>query len=409
MVRHLFQSLKGHLSKKEFTVITGARQTGKSTLMRELEKFCKSEGIPSVFLNLENKAILSDMDESPLNVLRYLPATEQRVVVFVDEVQYLDSPSNFLKLLSDEYRDKIKIVATGSSAFYLDKAFTDSLAGRKRIFHLPTCNFEEYLELRSHLDLLEEVQRLKTVDDSKSLSIMLLKHEYEQFLLYGGYPAVVVEDDVEGKKEALAEIRDSFLKKDILESGVRNEKEFYNLFRILAAQSGNLLNISELSNTLGIKGETVSNYLYILQKCFHIVLVSPFYRNLRKELTKMPKVYLLDTGMMNSLLNNFQPLSERLNKGEIWETACYKALYERYRQDEVYFWRTVDGNEVDFVLPNIETPFAVEVKYDRNGVKESKYRKFAETYPDIPLNYNYLQPFAEDFFRRQIFYYLRTR
>jgi predicted AAA+ superfamily ATPase len=111
-------------------------------------------------------------------------------------------------------------------------------------------------------------------------------------------------------------------------------------------------------------------------------------------------VYLLDTGLMNSLLNSFQPVGERLNKGEIWETACYKMLYERYNQDEIHYWRTTDDNEVDFVLPLVESPFAIEIKYDKNGIRESKYRKFAETYPDIPLRYNYLHPFDEDFFRR---------
>jgi predicted AAA+ superfamily ATPase len=400
MVRNLFQPLLNHLSKKEFTIITGARQTGKSTLMRELERHCKAESIPSIFFNLENKAVLSELDETPLNVLRYLPATEQKTVIFVDEVQYLDNPSNFLKLLYDDYADRIKIVATGSSAFYLDKSFIDSLAGRKRIFNLPTCNFDEYLALRSRADLLDEVRRIRSDEKAKSLVNTQLKHEYEQFLLYGGYPAVVVESDTEEKKSILAEIRDSFVRKDILESGVRNEREFYNLFRILALQSGNMLNVNELSNTLGIKSETVNHYLHILQKCFHIVLVSPFYRNLRKELTKTPKAYLLDTGLMNRLLNSFQPVDERINRGEIWETACYKMLYERYHPDEIFYWRTTDGNEVDFVLPTLEQPFGVEIKYSQHGIKVSKYRKFAEIYPDIPLIYNYLQPFDEDFFRR---------
>ncbi|MDR1779646.1 MAG: ATP-binding protein [Tannerella sp.] len=402
MVRNLYQSLLNHLSKKEFTILTGARQTGKSTLMRELERHCKTSGVPSVFLNLENKALLSELDATPLNLLPYLPVTEQRIVVFVDEIQYLNNPSNFLKLLFDEYSDRLKIVATGSSAFYLDRSFTDSLAGRKRIFHLPTCNFEEHLQLRAKDELLDEILRIRANEGAKTLSINLLQQEYEQFLLYGGYPAVITEPDLKEKQAMLAEIRDSFVKKDILESGVRNEKEFYNLFRLLASQSANLLNVSEISNTLGIKHETISRYLNILQKCFHIVQVSPFYRNLRKELTKMPKVYLLDTGLMNSLLNNFQPLSERLNNGDIWETACYKALYTGYGEEEVFYWRTADGNEVDFVLPNIEKPFAVEIKYSQTAFKASKYRMFSETYSDIPLSCNYFQPFTEDFFRRNL-------
>jgi predicted AAA+ superfamily ATPase len=403
MVRKLFNILQAHLDKKEFTIITGAQQTGKSTLMRELETHCTRANIPCVFLNLENRKILAELDESPLNILAYLPDTEQRAVVFIDEIQYLKNPSNFLKLLFDEYREKIKIVATGSSAFYLDKNFTDSLAGRKRIFHLPTCDFTEYLELRGKIDLLAEINRLRKNENAKSLNITILWQEYELFLLFGGYPAVITENDRQEKKALLAEIRDSFVKKDILESGVRNEREFYNLFRILAGQSGNLLNMNELAVTLRIKNETVANYLFVLQKCFHIALTTPFYRNLRKELTKMPKVFLLDTGLMNLLLNNFQPLAERLDKVAIWKTACYKMLYTQFGQDEIFYWRTANGNEVDFVLPNTENPFAEEIKYDKTAINEKKYMKFTENYKNIPLIYNYLQPFSEDFFRRNNF------
>jgi predicted AAA+ superfamily ATPase len=114
----------------------------------------------------------------------------------------------------------------------------------------------------------------------------------------------------------------------------------------------------------------------------------------------MSKVYLLDTGMLNSLLNNFQPMNIRADKGMIWETMCYKMLCDKYGRDEVLFWRTSDGNEVDLVLPNIGNPFAVEVKYDEALIKASKYKKFTENYPDILLSYNYLAPFTEDFFRK---------
>ncbi|MDR1896378.1 MAG: ATP-binding protein [Prevotellaceae bacterium] len=400
MHRNLFQSLVRHLDKREFAIITGARQTGKSTLMRQLEAHCKAEQIPSLFFNLENKALLADFDHSPLSVLPYLPDTDKRMVIFVDEVQYLHDPSNFLKLLYDEYVDKIKIVATGSSAFYLDNSFRDSLAGRKKIFRLPTCSFDEYLALRERQDLLDDIRRIQSDNTAKSLYINVLQQEWATYMIYGGYPAIITENDRKEKSERLAEIRDSFVKRDILEAGVKNEKAFYQLFRILASQSGSLFNVNELSLSLKIKNDTVNHYLNVLQKCFLINSVHPFYRNLRKELTKMPKIYLSDTGLLNSLLNNFQPPDIRADKGVIWETVCYKTLCDRYGSDEVLFWRTSDGNEVDLVLPNIENPFAVEVKYDEARIKAGKYKKFIENYPDIPLSYNYLVPFTEDFFRR---------
>jgi len=402
MKRSLFEKLLQHIDKKEFTIITGARQTGKSTLMKQLEAHCKNAQMPVVFLNLENKNLLLDLDKSPLNLFSYIPESENRVVVFIDEVQYLQDPSNFLKLLYDDYALKIKIVATGSSAFYIDSSFKDSLAGRKKIFNLPTCSFDEYLLLRNREDLLNDVKRIRSNDKAKSIYIDILQQEWEDYMLYGGYPAVITEPDKKEKTARIAEIRDSYIKRDVLEAGVQNEAAFYNLFRVLAAQSGNLLNTNELSLSLRIKSETIVSYLTILQKCFHIVLVKPFYRNIRKELIKMPKTYMLDTGLLNSLLNNFQPIALRADKGMIWENICFRLLYDKYGADEILFWRTSDGNEVDFVLPHIETPFAVEAKYDEALIKPSKYKKFTEIYSDIPLSYKWLKPFDEDFFRRII-------
>jgi Predicted ATPase (AAA+ superfamily) len=398
MKRILFKSLKKHLDKKEFTILTGARQTGKSTLLKQLEDDCKQSDIPTVFLNLENKSILAELNKSPLALLFFLPEVSRRIIVFIDEIQYLDNPSNFLKLLYDEYASKLKIVATGSSAFYIDNNFKDSLAGRKRVFTLNTCSFDEYLLLRGKTELLDEVKRLSSQKAAKSALLAELEVEWSNYIVYGGYPAVVLESDMEDKKHRLSELKDSFVKRDILESGVKNETAFYLLFRILAGQSGNLLNINELSSTLRIKAETVENYLFILRKCHHIALIKPFYRNLRKELTKMPKAYLLDTGLRNCLLNNFEPLLFRQDKGALWENMYFRLLLETYPLDELFYWRTSAGNEVDFVVPNISNPYAVEVKYDQNTIKASKYKLFKENYPAIPLRYAYMNPFTEELF-----------
>ena len=400
MRRNLFEPLAAHLDKKEFTILTGARQTGKSTLLRQLETYCKELSKPCVFLNLENRDILSVLDENPLNLLSYLPDVGGKVIVFLDEIQYLKDPSNLLKLLYDAHLERIKIVATGSSAFYIDDHFKDSLAGRKRVFQLLTCTFDEYLRLNGNDDLLVEYQRVLSNKQARTAQLDYLRQQWQSYQLYGGYPAVITEPDRKEKIERLKEIRDSFVKRDILESGVQNETAFFHLFRLLAEQSGCLVNVHELSVTLRIKNDTVNNYLRILQKCFHLALIKPFYRNLRKELTKMPKGFLLDSGLRNSLLNNFHLISDRTDKGELWETAFFRALADKYGGDEIYYWRTADGNEVDFVLPEIEIPFAIETKYDETSVKSSKYKKFTETYPEIPLHFAWFYPFNENFFRR---------
>jgi predicted AAA+ superfamily ATPase len=400
MERDLYHKIIRHLDKNEHTIITGARQTGKSTLLRQTADFCRKNNDPAVFLNLENKDILTELEQSPLNLLKFLPDTDKKILVFLDEVQYLSDPSNFLKLIYDEYKNKIKIIASGSSAFYIDRKFNDSLAGRKQIFFLPTCSFIEYLKFIGADQLLDEISQIKNKESYKSLALQLIKKEYDNYIIYGGYPAVILEKRIDEKIDILTDIRDSFVKKDILESGIKNEIEFYKLFRILAAQTGNLLNINELSRTLQIKHETAENYLYVMQKCFHIALVRPYSKNIRNELTKMPKVYLLDTGMINVLTNNFQPLDKKINKGNFWENIYYRRIAEIYGMSNINFWRTTSGNEVDFIIHKTGEPSrAVEVKYNNDKISGSRYKKFHEDYPEIDLSFAFYEPFSEDFFR----------
>jgi uncharacterized protein len=145
---------------------------------------------------LESKQLLSDLDANPLNLLAYLSTETMRTVVFIDQIQYLTNPSNFLKLIHDEHHERIKIVASGSSAFYLDDQFKDSLAGRKRIFQLLTCDFEDFLMLQGKEELWGEVLKIKNSITFKSIQIARLKVEWEQFMIYGGYPRVVTEPDL---------------------------------------------------------------------------------------------------------------------------------------------------------------------------------------------------------------------
>ncbi len=359
--------------------------------------------LPTVFINLENKELLNLLDASPLNILSFISSPDQRTIVFIDEVQYLSDPSNFLKHLFDDHVSQIKIVASGSSAFYLDDKFRDSLAGRKRIFKLMTCDFEDYLSIQGKEELWNEVLNIRELSGYRSLMIDQLKFEWERFMIYGGYPSVVTEPDLKEKKEILQEIQNSFIKRDIFEAGVRNEMVFYQLFKILAEQTGQLINLNELSNTLRVRSETIQNYLRVMQVCFHVVLIRPFYSNLRKELIKMPKVYFLDNGLRNSLINNFHDIQTRVDRGELWEQTLFRILADHHDVDQIRFWRTADGKEVDFVAPDVEIPFAIEAKLDKNLIKESKYQIFKDAYPAIKLNFGNMYPWSEDFFRRNLF------
>ena len=387
--RKKYDIISKHISQKEFTILIGARQIGKSTLLKQLYKELNEKNNTSYFLNLDRKNILDELNQNPENIFKLCPPIpNERIIVFIDEIQYLDDATNFLKLLYDEHADKIKIVATGSSAFYIDKQFNDSLSGRKKIFQMGTLDFEEFLQFKGRTDLVKEISQLKTKKKEKSIVENELWAYLDEYVNYGGYPAVVLENNIEEKLEKLRDIRDSYIKRDILESGVNDESKFYRMLMLLASQSGSLLNINEISNTLRISNATVENYLYILQKCFHVTLVKPFYNNLRKELTKMPKVYINDIGLRNILVNYFNPIEQRADKGEILESLVFRILNEKYSSDQVKYWRTADGNEVDFIIETSYLKgFAVEVKFSEREAKMSKYNKFIQNYPNFPLEF----------------------
>lgn len=399
--RELFDELVRHLNSGKHSIIVGPRQTGKTTLLKQLCGHCKNAGYPNVFIDLEHRDVLSELDKDPGNLFLYCPKTSERIYIFIDEIQKLKDPSNFLKQIYDDHKNTgdVKIVASGSSAFYIDEKFNDSLAGRKRIFNLYTCSFAEHLLLSGNEDLLEELRRICQSPDAKTTALSTLRGEFLKYMQFGGYPDVVIEKDEEEKKQILMDLRDSFVKKDIDEAGIENHDAFYRLFKILAVQVGGLTNINELSKILRIKTETVSKYLLVMEKCFHIGLVRPFHRNLEKELIKMPVCYFLDSGMRNVLTNNFLPFNQNPDGGKVWENQVFRILVDRYGRDEIRFWRTTDKKEVDFVLPDLQSPFAMEVKTDKMYALPRKYRTFAEAYPDIALHFVCIEPFDEDVLR----------
>jgi len=393
--RKLNSKIKKHLDRKEYTIITGARQTGKTSLITELYKTLKTKSDRVFFLTFENAEILRDINENPENIFRYAlrPADPlisyqpgERILLFIDEIQYAANPSNFLKYLYDKYQENLKIVATGSSAFYMDSLFKDSLAGRKRIFTLQTLSFEEFLLFINRWDLLDVLGNMRKQPDYISVQKDEMLALFDQYLIYGGYPAVVLEEDKNEKIEYLKELKNSFLKRDIEESGVNNPDAFYKMSLVLSSQAGNLVNKNELSNTIGIDNKTIEKYLFVLQKCFHIELLKPFSGNLRKELTKMPMIYFYDSGMRNALLNRFFPLDLREDKGQLLDNYVFKRLSEKYNPDDLRFWRTTDHKEIDFVVNSADEKLAYEVKFSCVKKKNNAAKVFLENYPDFSFS-----------------------
>ena len=370
--RDLTLKIKEYLEKEEILLIVGPRQAGKTTIMKDIEQGIKGN---SHFLNLEDPDYLSLLNSSPKNLFTIFPFDlTKKIFLFIDEIQYLDNPSNFLKYFFDEYRGKIKIIASGSSAFYLDKKFKDSLAGRKIIFNLLPLSFKEFVKFKNIIDPAKaDLTNLTVSENDKLLPA------YLEYLTYGGYPKVVLAPLAE-KIEILRDLAYSYIKKDVFEAGLRQEESFYKLLKLLAEQIGNLINSSELANTLGISKTAVDNYLAIMRKSFHIALTKPFHKNIRKELTKMPKAYFIDSGLRNFFKNDFRPLLERDDKGQLLENAVFRQLADNYDIGEIRFWRTIDQKEVDFV---INEQLALEVKWQLKNLPINSYQFFVKSYPGM--------------------------
>jgi hypothetical protein len=387
--RKLFQALSDHLYEKEFTIISGSRQSGKTTLLDQLGDHLKQRAEEVYQLTLEDHSILARLNQHPENLFDFVVRKPgKRVFVLVDEIQYLDDPSNFLKLIYDKYHSRVKIIATGSSAFYIDRKFKDSLAGRKQLFELYTLDFDEFLFFQTGTsEMQEELNRIRNNDYYLSSKRKVLESYFSEYLTFGGYPAVVVATTAERKIALLKEIVGSFLKRDIAESNIHDQDKFYKVLMLLSQQTGSLVNANELSRTMGISTTAIENYLYVLQKCFHIQLLRPFYSNLRKELTKMPKVFFHDLGFRNAMLNQYLPIDQRLDKGMLAENYAYIRLRTLHGNDDLRFWRTTDGSEVDFVFTSGQGKGqAIEIKFEETSYNPSKYRKFHEHYPDYMLN-----------------------
>jgi len=385
------ETLRAHLVKPQHSILIGPRQVGKTTLVKQLAKILEEQGEQFYFLTFEDPAILDAVNQHPENIFNYtqLPSAMpdgKRLYIIIDEVQYANNPSNFLKLLYDKYKEQVKVIATGSSAFYIDKSFKDSLAGRKKVFELFPLSFDEFLHFKQEDGLAGELQEMRDREKYQSVSRLKINALFDEYLIYGGYPEVVLAETEQEKQEILKELVNSYMKKDALEAGIREEQKFFRLARLLADQAGNLVNNNELGNTLQLTSPTIENYTYILQKSFIINLVTPFYGNLRKELTKMPKVYFSDNGLRNVLVNNFNKLSDREDKGQLLENYVFNRLRKLYDADNLHYWRTADGNEVDFIVEQgIKQGSAYEVKFSDSQFKASKYQKFTEGYPGFEL------------------------
>ena len=361
--RKLTHKILNFIEDREIIVLHGSRQVGKTSLlyliMDDLRTKVSADNI--FYFDLEDFALLDLCNAGIEKVISFLKAKKadfgKKVYLFIDEVQYLNNPSSFLKLFYDRYRDQIKLIVSGSSSFLIKKKFKESLAGRIVDFELFTLDFDEFLEFKGlKYDLKEDLPEALQNE---------MRDLYKEFVLYGGYPAIVLEDSIEKKEIKLKQIINAYIRRDIRDfAEIREIDKFNNLVRVLASQVGNLLNIMELFTTLGLAKKTIEEYIFLLENTYIIRRIKPFHRNIRGELSKMPKVYFEDTGLANILAN--KTFSLELSGG-LLENSIYSQFRKNLCVDDIYFWRTNKQQEVDFVIDSINRKqkrvfSAVEVK-----------------------------------------------
>lgn len=389
--RKILSEIQKLILRDECIILTGARQTGKTSLLILLKHFLEERGKPCYYFNLENSDYLKALNKHPYQIFDLIPESKVKQYVCIDEIQYLDDPTNFLKLLFDEKRTDIKIIASGSSSFYIDKKFKDSLVGRKFLFEIHSLDFDEFLSFSGQAELL--AQKGKKLSSYYKENLLRL---WDAYIRYGGYPKAVLAEDNEMKRIFLEEIGSSYIKKDIADAGIKGAEKYFALMKILAAQTGQLVNAQELANTFNIARKTVEEYLYVMEKSYQIALIKPFYKNVRKELTKMPKVYFYDLGLRNYFLNNFDSMSKRQDKGAYLENIAFREFLGGAKSiDDIRFWRTQDKKEVDFIVGNE----AFEVKSNSLKADKRSYGAFQTLYPDISFKFLEEKEILEKFYQ----------
>ena len=325
-----------------------------------LNDYLMKKGERTVFLNLDIEAD-KQFFTSQVNLIKKikLEIGEKRGSVFIDEIQRKEDAGIFLKGMYD-MNLPYKFIVSGSGSVELKEKIHESLVGRKRIFELSTLSFAEFVNFKTSYKYESNLSDFFLVDKIKTDALL------EEYLIFGGYPRVVLEELLSEKKAVMNEIYQSYLEKDIsFLLNIRKTEDFSNLVKVLAAQIGRLFNVSEVSRTLGISQKTVRNYLWYLQKTFIVKKIPPYYRNIRKEITKAPIFYFYDLGLRNFATGVFGGILNNQEKGLLFENFVSNVLKEIYEESStrINFWRTKDGAEVDFVIEFGRLPIPTEIKF----------------------------------------------
>jgi uncharacterized protein len=362
------RSLENEINKKLFDgkaiIILGARQTGKTTLLKKIV----SQRSDVLWLNADETDTIALFENTSSTRLKTI-FTGKKIVV-IDEAQRISDVGLKLKLITDQIPE-IQLIATGSSAFELANKINEPLTGRKWEYKLFPLSLPEMVNYHG---LLEENR--------------LLPHR----LIYGYYPEVVSNPGIE--REILKQLSDSYLYKDILMwERIQKPEKLLKLLQALAFQVGSEISYNNLASLLEMNNQTVEKYIQLLEQTFIIFRLPAFSRNHRKELKRGRKVYFFDNGIRNALLANFNLPELRTDIGALWENFIISERIKYLHYNNIwansYFWRTQDQQEIDYIEERNGILYAFEIKWN---VKKKPFlsKTFANTYPEH--TYNIINP-----------------
>jgi len=383
--RVLFDEIKDWLEEDKIILIKGARRTGKTTLLGEIKDYLQTAGSKVIYFSIDQE-IDNPIFSSPKYFLRFLKNQyglndTKRSYVLLDECQYLKETGLFLKVLYDIAHHYLTFIVTGSSSLELsgNKEF---LTGRKIEFVLNRFSFVEYLRGVSEYkyDNVFSLSNFEEVKEFYEIYKKDLEFHFLKFINWGGYPEVCLLDNEKKKELILREIIRTYTQKDVSDFfKIGNVSAFNHLITLLSHQIGNLLNKTEICNTLNLHFKTLESYLAILQGTFIFSFVRPFYANIRKELSKMPKVYAEDLGIVRHYTGkNFTYYD--LIEGNVIENFIYNHLAQQFLPEEIHFYRTISKSEVDFIVEKGDSLIPIEVKFRKRANVPVALHNFKKKY-----------------------------
>src|SRR3990167_8374721 len=386
--RKLEDAILRNLNSPEIIAVVGPRQCGKTTMVNNLMQGLEDSAV----LTFDNQNMLAMFEKNTdAFISSYVKGNKY---LFIDEFQYAKNGGKILKYIFDT--QKIKIIISGSSVADLTIHAIKYLVGRVLVVNIYPFDFREFLSSKdiAYLKIYDEYKNKFSLSEEKPLEISvparekLLKY-YEEYLTFGGYPRVALEENIETKKELLKNIYNTYFLREVRDIlGLIDDYKLGVFIKGLALQTGNLIEYNELSNLTGYSYSSVKKYLNFLEKTYICKLVRPFFKNKRTEIVKNPKVYFIDTGIRNTVINDFRGLGDRIDKGSLLENGLVMQFIKQ--GIDFNFWRDKKKNEVDFVLSLGNGKIsAIESKTSLRGAARKIPETFKKNYPEAKILFSY--------------------